>query len=154
MNRRRILITGVIVAMFVMMVIAPSMVQQQTNVRNDSTGTGCCGDYYCIPDLVGVEVVHAYFSASWLFSCQNGTLVHEYAPISTAHSIIPIVTWIKVCNPKWSNPTTNTYISYGNIVYHVGLWYIAFPEYYHATVTVKPNSYGRGTMSVGSGEYK
>ena len=152
MNRRKKFITGVIVAMFVMMVIAPSMVQQQTNVRNDSTGTGYCGGTVCAKDLFGVVVMKHTFSTAWGFSWSNGNLVKEYTPSSMAHATVPYISWIHVHTLDWKQCSSNTYQAYGNVGYHVGIWYISITEHTYSAVTVNPHSYGSGQFSYGSGE--
>jgi len=153
-EQKNIIIGVIIITMFIMLAIVPSVAQQtQNNVKSDSTCEGSCSGCYYVTDIFGAKVLKADFSASWLYSSQNGNLVYEYTPTSTAHSIIPVISWVKVDKPQWANPSQNKYVAYGNIVYRLGVWYFALPEYYHATVTVGPNSYGYGTMCVGSGEY-
>lgn len=83
MNRRKKLITGVIVAVFIMMAIAPSMAQQtQTNVRSNSVCGGCghCGGTVDWKDIFGVVVLKHTFSVNWEFCWTNGSLIKEYAP--------------------------------------------------------------------------
>ena len=153
MNRRQKLIMVVIAAVFIMIVIAPLMAQQtQTNVRNDSTGTGSCGGTYYGKDVFGTIVVVYTFYAAWGFSWSNGSLVKEYTPISKPHATVPFVSWIHVHTPIWTNLSHNKYAAVGNIGYHVGLWELSYTQHSYIAVVVQPNSYGSGELCYGNGE--
>ena len=157
MNKKRIIICLLMVATLVTLVFMPSLTTTQSPINNKANAQGvqaCCGFEYGAKDILGKTVIKGSFSASWTYSQSNGSFIHGYAPISSAHAIVPYISWIHVHTPGWGSPKANKWIAYGNVGYHVGIWYIAITEHYHSTVTVKPNSYGRGIPGMAWGECK
>ncbi|WP_287950712.1 hypothetical protein [Acidiplasma sp.] len=157
MNKKMIIICLLMVVALVTLVFMPSLTITQSPINNKANAEGveaCCGGPYTWSDIFGKVVVKGSFCASWTYSQSNGNYIHGYAPVSTAHAVVPYVSWIHVHTPGWKSPKANKWIAVGNVGYHIGIWDISMEQHYHATVTVKPNSYGDGSRGLALGECK
>ena len=155
MNKKRIIICLLMVVALVTLVFMPSLTTTQSPINNKANAQGvqaCCGGQYTWSDIFGKVVVKGLFCASWTWDQSNGNFMHGYAPVSSAHAVVPYISWIHVHTPKWCNIGTNEWRAHGNVEYHIGIWDISMTQNYHATVTVKPNSYGDGSRGLALGE--
>ncbi len=154
MNRRKKLIIGVIVAVFIMMAFLPTVdsMPANGNIANVATGCGHNGGYVTFEDILHQYLFKTHFSAYWKYSCLNGSSVKEYSPSwSFNKNGWDLVAWIHMDKAQWAHKKSGDWMAYGDGEYHVGIWYISTTQSFYSSVTVEPNSYGGSTFNSGSG---
>jgi len=145
MDKNKVIIGVLIVAMFAMMAYLPSAVTNvQANMPDMYPGGGSsngiisasCGQSYYGKDI---------FSACWEYNGCTGNIVDKCTPTARAHAIVPFITAVELGKIGWTKQNGKN-VAYGDANYEL---YDVYPEQYYTQVTVCSGGVAKWSMHWG-----